>query len=178
MYKRYRAQQEYCLQVVGQEVIYIQACTRLVQGACVKERKMVTIKEFARTENCSYEAIRQQIKRYETDLKSHIIKQGRTRFIDEYAAKFLREKRRAAPIVIQEQNKDDELQQLRDENKNLLIKLAAVQEELHQLDIEQRENIKFRLEADQNKKQLEAAEQKANDAAEELALYKPSIFGL
>jgi hypothetical protein len=139
---------------------------------------MITIKEFARTENCSYEAIRQQIKRYEKDLKSHITKQGRTRFLDEYAVKFLRDKRRISPIVILEQNKDDELQQLRDENKNLLIKLTAVQDELHQLDLEQRANIKYLVEAEQNKKQLEVAEQKAKDTAEELALYRPTIFGL
>lgn len=44
---------------------------------------MVSIRDYAKMNNVSYEAIRQQVKRYEDELNGHIIKQNRTQFLDD-----------------------------------------------------------------------------------------------
>ena len=44
---------------------------------------MITIRDYAKENNVSYEAIRKQIKRYEDELNGHIIKQNRTQFLDD-----------------------------------------------------------------------------------------------
>lgn len=93
---------------------------------------MLSMKEYAKQKNISYEAVRKQVVRYKKELDGHVYKQDRTQFLDEYAIDFLDQKRATNPIVIFEMNKDEELQQLRDENNDLLKKVAALQEMLLQ----------------------------------------------
>ena len=84
---------------------------------------VITIKDYAKDKGISYEAVRKQVKRYATDeLKDHIVVQGRTQLLDEYAVDFLNQKRNESPIIIQEQSKDEELERLKEENKQLLIR--------------------------------------------------------
>lgn len=94
---------------------------------------MITIREYARKNNVSYEAIRKQIKRYESELKEHIIKQNRTQFLDEVAVKILDRHRGESPIVIVNQDTSSKLQLLEEENKNLLVKVAAQADKISQL---------------------------------------------
>lgn len=96
----------------------------------VLEKYMVTLKEYAELKNISYEAVRKQVKRYAKELEEHIIVQNRTKYLDEYAVEYLNQKRSASPIIVQEIAKDEELEQLRTENKNLLLKIAQLQDEL------------------------------------------------
>ena len=91
---------------------------------------MITIREYARKNNVSYEAIRKQIKRYESELKEHIIKQNRTQFLDEVAVD---RHRGESPIVIVNQDTSSKLQLLEEENKNLLVKVAAQADKISQL---------------------------------------------
>ena len=91
---------------------------------------MTSIKEFARLENISYEAVRQQIKRYENELQGHLFKEGRTRYLDDWAMDFLREKKKKNPIIIQQYDHAAEIEQLKLEKEQLLMQLNLVQNQL------------------------------------------------
>ena len=91
---------------------------------------MITIKDYAKQKGVSYEAIRKQIKRYEDELEGHLVKQNRFLMLDDEAVQFLDSKRSENPVIVYEQNKDEELEQLRHENKVLLIQINTVQDQL------------------------------------------------
>ena len=91
---------------------------------------MITIKDYAKQKGVSYEAIRKQIKRYEEELEGHLVKQNRFLMLDDEAVQFLDSKRSENPVIVYEQNKDEELEQLRHENKVLLIQMNTVQDQL------------------------------------------------
>lgn len=91
---------------------------------------MITISEYAKQKGVSYEAINAQIHRNKEYLKGHIVKKGRTRYLTDKAVTFLNEKRQDNPVIVQQVNIDEELENLRVENKNLLIKVAELQEKL------------------------------------------------
>lgn len=91
---------------------------------------MITIKDYAKQKGVSYEAIRKQIKRYDAELEGHLIKQNRFLMLDDEAVQFLDGKRSENPVIVYEQNKDEELEQLRQENKMLLIQMNTVQDQL------------------------------------------------
>lgn len=91
---------------------------------------MESIKNYAKARNISYEAARKQVKRYAAELEGHIHTQNRTQYLDNYAVELLDSHRQSSPIVIMQQDKDDELQQLRQENKALLQQVAALQDKL------------------------------------------------
>lgn len=112
---------------------------------------MDSIKNYAKARNISYEAARKQVKRYAAELEGHIRTQNRTQYLDNYAVELLDSHRQSSPIVIMQQDKDDELQQLRQENKALLQQVAALQDKL----LTARENA---VEAARQTAMLEAAE--------------------
>lgn len=91
---------------------------------------MISIKDYAAQKNVSYEAIRKQIKRYETQLDGHLERVGRTLYMDDDAVAFLDEKRKKNPVVVVQEDKDKVVQGLYEENKQLLIKITALQDEL------------------------------------------------
>ena len=103
---------------------------------------MITIRDYAKENNVSYEAIRKQIKRYEDELNGHIIKQNRTQFLDDIAVAILDQHRRENPVIIVNQDTDYRLKQLEDENKNLLIKVAQQADKISQLN----EDLKNKIE--------------------------------
>lgn len=92
---------------------------------------MQTIKEFAINNGISYEAVRKQIKRFEKNsLRGHIIRKGRTQYLDDYAVSFLEERRKNDPIMIL--NSENAIKKLMDENKALLEKVTELQDLLLQ----------------------------------------------
>lgn len=92
--------------------------------------EIISLKDYAKQKNISYEAVRQQIVRYASDLDGHIIKDGRQQFLDNEAVAFLDAKRKKNPVAIYQLEKDDEIERLENENKELLLKLSAVQDQL------------------------------------------------
>ena len=88
---------------------------------------MQKIRDYAKNNGVSYEAVRKQVKRYEKELEGHIVKQGKTQYLDEYAVNFLDERRASNPVIILQADKDEEIEALKAENKRLLIQLAEVQ---------------------------------------------------
>ena len=91
---------------------------------------MVSIKEYAQTNSVSYEAVRQQVARYRDEIGGHITRKGRTQYLDEEAVAFLDERRKENPVILLERGKDEEIDRLTAENKELLVKLTVVQGQL------------------------------------------------
>ena len=136
---------------------------------------MVSIRDYAKMNNVSYEAIRQQVKRYEDELNGHIIKQNRTQFLDDVAVDILDQHRKENPVVIINKDTDSRLKQLEDENKNLLIKVAQQADKISQLN----EDLKNKIEQMtslmlENKEKTSLLEQK-KDQAEEINQLKEQL---
>ena len=94
----------------------------------------ISLNDYARQHNISYEAVRKQVVRYADELGEHIMNDGRQRFLDEEAVAFLDAKRQKSPVpivqTIQKEDKNLLIKALRNEKEALLSKLARVQEEL------------------------------------------------
>ena len=73
---------------------------------------MMTIKDYAKEQGVSYEAVRKQLSRYKNQLDEHIIKKGRQQFLDEYAVDFLTEKRNSQPVVVINQDQTNRINEL------------------------------------------------------------------
>ena len=100
---------------------------------------VISLKDYAKQNNISYEAVRQQVVRYKDELSEHIIRDGRQQFLDEEAVTFLDAKRQKNPVAIIQQDKDETIEALRQERENLLIKIAAQADKIAQQADELRE---------------------------------------
>lgn len=114
---------------------------------------VISIKEYAKNNNISYEAVRQQVVRYADELGDHLIKEGRQQFLDEEAVAFLDARRQKNPVVIYQAAKDERIEELEAENGNLLKQLTLTQgmliEEQRQLaEIKDKAGNIMRLEAE------------------------------
>lgn len=91
---------------------------------------VITLRDYAKQNNISYEAVRKQVVRYQDELAEHLIRDGRQQFLDEEAVAFLDARRQKNPVAIIQIEKDEKIEQLENENKQLLVKLATVQDAL------------------------------------------------
>lgn len=89
---------------------------------------MISLKDYAAQRNITYEAVRKSVTRYKEELEGHIVVTDRTQYLDDEAVAFLDERRKKNPVVIIQQSKDDEINQLRQEKEQLKDKLIAAQE--------------------------------------------------
>lgn len=162
---------------------------------------MISFKEYATEHRISYEAVRKQVSRYEKELSGHIEKRNRKQYLDDYAVKFLDERRNSNAVAVLSDDIKNEAarnEELQEENKQLLYKIAQLEEQLRDAEKDQGKialieaNIK-KLEAShetvtaENKElttkvaQLEKDKEylaKENAALEkERDSYVPSIFG-
>lgn len=152
---------------------------------------MITIKDYAKQKGVSYEAIRKQIKRYDAELEGHLIKQNRFLMLDDEAVQFLDGKRSENPVIVYEQNKDEELEQLRQENKMLLIQMNTVQDQLGKvqqkliaemsttklLTQEKVQYLEYKAQSEQKELQLQDLA-KARDAAQSRADQQEAVLRL
>lgn len=135
---------------------------------------VISLKDYAKQNNISYEAVRKQVVRYADELGAHIIRDGRQQFLDEEAVTFLDAKRQKNPVAIIQMDKDERIEDLQrqlDVAKNLIIEL---QEERNKLKDEkyalEQETAKIALLEADNKAQrdkIAEAEQKALEANSE-----------
>lgn len=91
---------------------------------------VMSIKDYARARKISYEAARQQVKRYADELAGHISRQNRTQYLDDYAVSLLDDHRQQNPVVVINQDRSEEIERLRAENKALLQQIATLQDRL------------------------------------------------
>lgn len=131
---------------------------------------VMSLKEYARVSNVSYEAVRQQVKRYASELEGHVHREGRQQFLDDEAIAFLDGKRQKNPVVIYQASKDDELEDLRAENTKLLKELAGAKDLLLQnstavamLASAEKENEKLESKVEQLEVDLKAARDKIDE---------------
>lgn len=86
---------------------------------------MISLKEYAKKNHITYEAVRAQVSRYREQLDEHIIQDGRTQYLDEIAVAFLDERRQKNPVVVYQQGKDEAIESLRLELEGAYKKIAA-----------------------------------------------------
>lgn len=114
---------------------------------------LISLKDYAKNNNITYEAVRQQVNRYANELGGHIIRDGRQQFLDEEAVAFLDGKRQKNPVVIIQQDKDEMIELLRREKEELLTKVA-------ELSVWKADNAIAIAEANHRQALLEAGEEK------------------
>lgn len=126
---------------------------------------VISLKDYAKQNNISYEAVRQQVVRYKDDLAEHIIRDGRQQFLDEEAVAFLDAKRQKNPVAIIQMDKDEQIEALRREKENLLIKVAEQADviagqavELREADQALRKVDQLLLSSKEDKEKIEAQE--------------------
>lgn len=122
---------------------------------------VISLKEYARIHSVSYEAVRRQVARYAKELEGHIIKDGRQQFLDEEAVAFLDERRQKNPVVIYQENKDEELERLRTECQQLLEELNGAKDRI----IAQQDKLYELAASEQKILLLEATSKAAEDRA-------------
>ena len=86
---------------------------------------LMTIKQFAESQNVTYEAVRKQIVSYGEELKEHIIRNGRTQYLDEWAVEFLTKRRRENPVILLSQDKDETIELLKSQIETLRVQLMT-----------------------------------------------------
>ena len=92
--------------------------------------ELVTIKQYAESQNVTYEAVRKQIVRYTDDLKDHIARKGRTQYLDRWAVEFLTKRRRENPVILLSQDKDEVIETMKQEIESLKAQLVTAQNKL------------------------------------------------
>lgn len=116
---------------------------------------MKLIKDYAKERNISHQAVYKLIENHEVELKDYIVKQGRTRYLMPEAEEILDSYRNKAQIVIEKQDRIDEIERLNTENKNLLLKVATQADKIATLAEEAKNNAILIAEANNNAKLLE-----------------------
>lgn len=155
---------------------------------------MISLKDYAKECGVTYEAVRQQVKRYQTDLEGHIHRQGKTQYLDDAAVAILDSHRSEKPMVVYEAGYDRlaaeneelkrKLEQARDkiiDVQDRLLIAEGAQARLEAAEVQQKllmearddykaEAVRARAEAEQLRNELEAAK------ARELALKSRGFF--
>ena len=89
---------------------------------------MISLKDYAEKHSVSYEAVRKQVNRYREDLGEHIYKVERTQYLDEEGEAFLDEKRASNPVVVVAHDKDEQIEELKQQNEALKTKVMQLQD--------------------------------------------------
>lgn len=109
---------------------------------------MITLKEYAKLNHITYEAVRSQVNRYREQLGDHIVQDGRQQLLDDYAVAFLDERRQKNPVVVYQQSKDEVIEEMRKELEGAYKTIAA--QAVMITDLQQ-----FKIAAMENKQALE-----------------------
>lgn len=94
---------------------------------------MISLKDYAKKKNVSYEAVRKQVNRYRAELGDHLYRFERTQYLDEEGEAYLDRKRASNPVILIAHDKDAQIEELIQQNESLKIKVAELQEQVIQL---------------------------------------------
>lgn len=119
---------------------------------------VISLRDYAKQKNISYEAVRKQVARYKDELNGHIIMDGRQQFLDEEAVAFLDAKRQKNPVAIIQQDKNERIEELEEQVKQLLIKTAAQADRISELAQWKADNAVTIAEANQTRLLLDNAQ--------------------
>lgn len=84
----------------------------------------ITVSQYAEQRGITPAAVRESIRRYSEELQEHITLDGRTQLLDEAAVEFLDSKRKKAPTVILDTQREEEIEELKAQVQDLQQKLA------------------------------------------------------
>ena len=90
---------------------------------------MMTMRQFARQQNVSYEAIRAMVAGHKDALGDHSKVENRTNFLDDYAVNYLTAKRKESPVVIVNEGREEEIADLKRQIDQLKGQIAEIQED-------------------------------------------------
>lgn len=132
---------------------------------------MVSFREYARETGVSYEAVRQQVKRYAAELEGHIHQQGRTQLLDDAAVAFLDAHRQHRTMTIYDADPSAKMEELHAKLEAALMENRALLKEIGELGkakarLEAAEAAQARLEAAKDEYKA-LAEKNAQEAAVE-----------
>lgn len=127
---------------------------------------MISIKDYAKLKGVSTQAVYKQLQTHDPELKGHIVKQGRTRYLTDEAVKILDQYREASPQIIERSNDRELIEQLEMENKNLLIKIAAQADKIAELSAWKADQALLIAEAGQKQLLLEERIRQVNELEE------------
>ena len=116
---------------------------------------MKSIKVFAEERNITHQAVYQMMSVHKEELEEHIVRDCRTRYLTPEAEAILDKYRNKSAIVVEAQNNSVEIEQLRIERENLLIKVAAQADEIAELAKWKSDNAVALAYANYNELQLE-----------------------
>ena len=108
-------------------------------------KTMITVKEYAERQGKSVQAVYKQMRAKENAalLENHIFLQKvgnkTAKVLDDEAVRILDEASRKIPTVVVQDGKEEVIESLRMENKQLLIKIAELQEQL----LREKDNVKL-----------------------------------
>lgn len=134
----------------------------------------MTIKEYATSRAISYEAVAKQVRQYKKkELKKHIKYNGRTAQLDDWAVDFLDQHRQPRSVVVQASNEETqrELERLHNQVHQLQAELQKKSDKIEELLEEKTKLI-------EDKTRREVLEKDNEELKQELASYKPTLFGL
>lgn len=94
---------------------------------------MISIKDYAKSRGITPQAVYQMIKTHKNELKEHIIKDNKTQFLTPEAEEILDRYRNKASIVIEKADNTAMIESLKEENRNLLIKIANQADKIAEL---------------------------------------------
>lgn len=144
---------------------------------------MITIKEYAKNVGKTQQAVYKQLtsKKNKVRLEGHLIKENGTTYLDDEAVKILNESRQTTVVLI-DQEKNEEIERLKEENRNLLLKIAMQADKIAELSEWKSDHAVMIAEANNNKLLLEEKtkqfdELKADNKAliDELAITKQEL---
>ena len=117
---------------------------------------MIKIKEYAKNVGKTQQAVYKQLnsKKNKVRLDGHLIKENGTTYLDDEAVKILNESRQTTVVLI-DQEKNEEIERLKEENRNLLLKIAMQADKIAELSEWKSDHAVMIAEANTNKLLLE-----------------------
>ena len=153
-------------------------CTSSLYSEVIDMAEYYTIKDMASEFKCTYEAVRQQTSRYSKELAGHSHLDGKTRYYDDWAVEFLRERRKKNPIIIEQTDTKQLIEELQQKNTVLLEKVAVQADKLAAQSEELRQNDKLLLEAENNKQLVAHQREQLEQNQETMAAQQNEIAEL
>lgn len=136
---------------------------------------MITIKDYAKSRNISYEAVRQSIKRHKAELAEHISKQGKTQYLNDIAVGILDKYRNKGTVSVSVFEQSESNQELIDGMKNQIILL---QQQIIDLQRENQLGIEAKAKLQMIEANIEDLTTENKQLKEENNSYQRTVFGL
>lgn len=141
-----------------------------------------SIKDYAESRGVTYQSIYQMIQRHNDQLQEHLIKIGRTTYLDDYAIKYLDEKRNKQGIIIQNIENKEEITKLEKEKEELQDKITSLLEQYAEVQTEFRladgKRIKAETTAEEQKKLIDELKKQNNQLTERISTNDKTISDL